>query len=68
MTQEVWLNTMADLKKFAIEQDASAVDFCDNILNTYQLTNEELLKFNKIKSNLEDFEFDAALEILNNEC
>ena len=68
MTQEVWLNTMADLKKFALEQDASAVDFCDNILSTYQLTEDESLKFNKIKSNLEDFEFDAAIEILNNEC
>ncbi len=68
MTQEVWRNTMADLKKFALEQDASAVDFCDNILTTYQLTSDESLKFNKIKSNLEDFEFDAAIEILNNEC
>jgi hypothetical protein len=54
--------------KLVEEQDTVSVDFCDNILSTYQLAEEELFKLKRIKSNLEDFEFDAAFEILKNEC
>jgi HPt (histidine-containing phosphotransfer) domain-containing protein len=68
MTAEDWLYSINELKKLVKEQDTVSVDFCDNILSTYQLSEEELSSLKKIKSNLEDFEFDAAFEILKNEC
>jgi hypothetical protein len=68
MTSEDWIYSVKELMKLVEEQDTVSVDFCDNILSTYQLAEEELFKLKRIKSNLEDFEFDAAFEILKNEC
>ncbi len=68
MTAEDWLYSVNELKKLVEEQDTVSVDFCDNILSTYQLSEEEQSSLKRVKSNLEDFEFDAAFEILKNEC
>jgi HPt (histidine-containing phosphotransfer) domain-containing protein len=68
MSAEDWVYSVNELKKLVEMQDTVSVDFCDNILSTYQLSEDELLKLKRIKSSLEDFEFDAAFEILKNEC
>jgi len=68
MLEEDWKYNMELIKKLAIEQDTGVVDFCDKILETYHLNDDQLNKFQSIKSNLEDFEFDQAIELLNNEC
>jgi len=51
-------------KKLVEGQDGTAVDFCQAVLDTYELNEERTALLEKIKTLLDEFEFDAALALL----
>jgi signal transduction histidine kinase/DNA-binding response OmpR family regulator len=64
IADDVWQQKMVDLKKLVEGQDGTAVDFCQSVLDTYELNEERTSLLEKIKTLLDEFEFDAALALL----
>ena len=64
IADDVWQQKMVDLKKLVEGQDGTAVDFCQTVLDNYELNEELKTLLEKIKTLLDEFEFDAALALL----
>jgi hypothetical protein len=52
------------LKKLIEGQDGTAVDLCQTLLTTVQLSDDKKETLEKIKNLLDEFEFDEALALL----
>jgi len=64
ITEEEWQLKIQELKKLIEGQDGTAVDICQALLTTVQLSDDKKATLEKIKNLLDEFEFDEALELL----
>jgi HPt (histidine-containing phosphotransfer) domain-containing protein len=64
ITDDDWLAKIAELKKLIEGQDGTAVDVCQTLLTTVQLSDDKKATLEKIKNLLDEFEFDEALALL----
>ena len=64
ITEEDWQLKIQELKKLIEGQDGTAVDVCQTLLTTIQLSDDKKATLEKIKNLLDEFEFDAALALL----
>jgi two-component system sensor histidine kinase/response regulator len=64
ITDDDWLAKIAELKKLIEGQDGTAVDLCQTLLTTVQLSDDKKETLEKIKNLLDEFEFDEALALL----
>lgn len=64
ITEEEWQLKIQELKKLIEGQDGTAVDVCQTLLTTVQLSDDKKATLEKIKNLLDEFEFDEALSLL----
>ncbi|MFM7015445.1 MAG: response regulator [Bacteroidota bacterium] len=64
ISEEMWLQKSEALKKLIEGQDGTSIDYCQQMLDGFELSDERKATLEKIKTLLDEFEFDAALALL----
>jgi CheY-like chemotaxis protein len=63
-TMEIWEVKKRELIQLVIDQDSDAIDYCDNWMLQYQLSDEQNKLLLDVKKALSDFEFEQAAGLL----
>ncbi len=66
LDDEKWNQKKSELIQLITSQDSDAIPYCDLWIDQFQLPEQQSKLLQDVKIALSEFEFDAALEILNN--
>jgi HPt (histidine-containing phosphotransfer) domain-containing protein len=66
LDDEKWNQKKSELIQLITSQDSDAIPYCDHWIDQFHLPEQQSKLLQDVKVALSEFEFDTALEILNN--